>query len=230
MRYPELEKLGPYKALTGTWLMMLQHGVSSRSLNEIEAELYIKQAIGIGMVGSEKTRAIIDLIEDASDAMREVQFNGLHVHRLSMPLGEPYLRLYGALNASFLMTGALGQLAELFMPEQKGTFLTQLRNQPLHILRNRLAAHPLDFSPTKAIYHRLVQMDMMRLDGKRSYTASDIGYQEVDIIEQMKQFEKTSLGVFLETTEHKVLDVIRSDSEHRSWVKERLDFVRSFLS
>jgi hypothetical protein len=229
----ELELLGCHHALTGVLNLVLQYGSNWRTTSEAEAEKYMKKVLGFGFKEAEMVRAATDQIEDASDAIQEVISHGLHVARKSGHHGEAYLRLYGVLNAAYLMTGALIVLANRFMSHEQGAFRERLRKEPLYELRNRMGAHSMDFGDGKDVYHRVVQMDMFRRDGKRSFVASDKGYQEIDVIKDIQSFERTSILILLELTEWKARCVIKRKSDHYTWMSERLEFVRTkadFLS
>lgn len=226
----DLERLGCYHALTGVLNLFLQHGANWRLTSDIEVDTYMKKVLGIGLNQAEMVKAAMYQVEDASDAIREVTLHGLHVNRQKGHHGEAYLRLYGVLNAAYLITGAIRILANQFMSHKQGGFGERLRGEPLYELRNRIGAHSMDFGKNENVYHRVVQMDMFRRDGKRSFTSSDRGYQEIDVMADIRSFERTSLSILLELTEWKACRVITRKSEHFAWLNERLDFVRSRIA
>ena len=226
----DLELIGPYESLSGVWLMILQHGADWKIINEQEADAYMMKHLGVDLSEAEHVRASIDLIADAGSAIREVQRNGLYVHRHPFNPGEAYLRLYGVLNAAYMIVGAIRQMANSFMSHRQGALLKELRREPFYELRNRLGAHPLDFGGARRTHNRIAQVDMYNLNGKRSYVSSDRGYKEVDIMEALTSFERACLSALLELTEYKAAKVIKRKSEHRAWVDERIEYVRGKLS
>ncbi|MBL0127443.1 MAG: hypothetical protein IPP83_08255 [Flavobacteriales bacterium] len=226
----ELDLIGCYHALTEIVKLYLQHGSEWHLTSEIEVDTYMRKMLGIDHKQAKKVRAAIDQVEDASDAIREVILHGLHVNRQNSYHGEAYLRLYGVLNAAYLITGAIRILSNQLMSHKQGAFGERLRGEPLYELRNRIGAHSMDFGKNEDVYHRMVQRDMFRWDGKRSFTSSDRGYQEIDIMADIRAFERTSLSILLELTEGKACRVIKRKSEHFAWMNERLDFVRDRIT
>jgi len=221
----ELDRLGGHYTLTGVLKLVLQHGVDNRETDASKAEEYMNRMLGFGAERAGQVQAAIDQVEDTSDAIREVMLHGLHVNRQFGHHGEAYLRMYGVLNAAYIITRASKTLLNSFLSHKEKELYDRMRSEPLYELRNRIGAHPMDFGSNKDVYHRLIQMDMFRDDGKRSFVSSDKGYQEVDIINDIRNFELTSLSVLLELTECAARRVIKRKSDHYAWLNERLEFV-----
>lgn len=190
----------------------------------------MRKVLRIGLKEAAIIRAAIVQVEDAGDAIREVTLHGLHVHRQKSHHGEAYLRLYGVLNASYLLTGAIRILSNQLMSHKQGIFCDRLRAEPLYELRNRIGAHSMDFGRNEDVYHMVAQIDMFRTDGKRSYTSSDGGYKEIDIMRTIQSFERTSLSILEEITVWSTRRVITKTSDHFAWMNERLEFVRSAIA
>ncbi len=226
----DLKQLGPYHAIASIWNMILQHGSATKIADDAVANNFMVKNLGIDLQQAEHVRAAIDLIEDTGSAFGEVRRNGLYVHRQPLNPGEVYLRLYGVLNAAYLITGAISQLANFFMSHGQGDLVKSLQREPFYELRNRLGAHPLDFRGAQRIHHRVAQVGMYNLDGKRSYVSSDMGYQEVDIMDALVRFEQACLSALLVLTEYKAAKVIKRTSVHHQWVDESFEFVRGTLS
>lgn len=226
----ELDRLGGHHTLTGILKLVLQHGGDNRQTDAGKAEEFMTRILGFGLERAKQVRAAIDQVEDTSDAIREVILHGLNVNRESGHHGEAYLRMYGVLNAAYILARASKTLLNSFLSHKEKMLFDRLRSEPLYALRNRIGAHPMDFGSNKDVYHRLIQMDMFRHDGKRSFVASDKGYQVIDVIKDIRSFELTSLSVLLELTELKARSVIKSKSDHYAWLNERLDFVHEKVS
>lgn len=215
----ELEKIGSLHALAGVWRLVLQYCGPQENQTNNKA---VKERREI-----ERAVAAIVLIEDASDAFEEVVKNGLHKHRRDGLQGEAYLRLWGLLNAAFLLASAIKALYSIFRPNEYPVAAKKLESQPLYEWRMRLGSHVMDYATSKGKnFHSLVQMDMFRADGIRSFVSSDKGYQEVDVMADIWSFEQTCMTTLVELTEWKARRIITQKSDHHAWLNERLDFAR----
>lgn len=191
----------------------------------------MRKRIGLEWEHVDRVQDAVRLIEDTSDAMHEVSRFGLYVHRKDdLHVGEAYLRLYGVLNAAYLLRSGIQTLFHFFMSHAEGARMLRIREHSLYELRNRLAAHTMDFGKQKNIHQSIAQIDMYRLDGRRSFVSSDKGYQEIDIAALVENFQSVSAAVLLEVTDYTTIKVITPRSPNYEWVQERLSFVRNELA
>jgi hypothetical protein len=165
------------------------------------------------------------LVEDTSDAFTEVLSHGLYIQRPVGHHGEAYLRLWGVLNAAYLMASAIRSLYSFFRPNLYKTAAERIESHPVYEWRMRLGSHVLDYAkPGGKKYHRIVARDMYRSDGMRSFVASDEGLQTIQVLEQIRDYERTCMAVLLELTKWKAPCIIKRKSDHYRWMQERLVF------
>ena len=225
-----MELIGPFHALTGVWLIIIQHGFDAKISDPDEVAKFLKAKLGRSLSEVKWTRSSINVIEDASDALREYRS---FPDESSSRVGAAYLRFFGALGSVYQLAAGIKSLWSLYRANEYSAIADRIESHRLYDLRNRLGAHMVNYKRDKSgpqHFHVITQMDMFRRDGKRSFVASDLGYQEFDMVHEIVDCEKLYGLVLLELTALMSAKVITRRSDHFEWSQERIEFARRTFS
>ena len=173
-------------------------------------------------------RACIDLLEDTQFAIKEIYEFGLETKSNSH--GEKYLRLYGALNATYLQLGAILDLIRLFnIPNQK-EIKSRLKSLKIIEIRNKIGSHTTNYSipntERETNFFKIAQTSIHGM-GKNLLIVGKNDHEKIDLIINMKQFTK-EIESILEVIISKELYSRAFNSECFEWLKYRHDYIKKY--
>ena len=150
------------------------------------------------------------MIEDTEDALIEFFAYQLSTTPENVRLGEKYLRLYGVLNAVYLQSQALIQLAELVKYQNKITLKKAFANLKVIELRHIAASHTVNFVPFKssgfktsegAINTFRITQTELKADGSNVTVADAFGsYEEINLKKEIASYAAQADEVLYEIT------------------------------
>jgi hypothetical protein len=94
--------------------------------------------------------ASMDIIEDASEAVRHVQRFGLSGPTKYNDLGEIYLRLYGLLGATYIQQEAILTIYRIMSDGNRKALKVQFDALEIRQLRHKLSAHGTSYRKTRS--------------------------------------------------------------------------------
>lgn len=173
-------------------------------------------------------RSCIDLLEDTQDAINEVQESGLTTKFNSN--GEMYLRLYGVLNACWLQTEAIIDLARLFNLKTQDEIKNKLKSFKIIEIRNKIASHSTNYimrnkEKNENDFFRLTQSSINKWGNKLHIVSSKSVSEEINLIDIMKDFTHQIERILNEIVQ-KELDVRIFKREPLEWLLERFNFIQ----
>ena len=175
-------------------------------------------------------RACIDLLEDTQVAIQEYQNHGLGS---SDRLGEKYIRLYGLLNAVYQQIQAIGEMSELFNISGKKLILQNMRKLEIYQLRNKLAAHSINYhDPSKKLnrqnldFIRLNQSSISNLNEHLTIHSNKGGIETIDLRNCILEYSQFTDTILLRICNKAIPSIFPNDCQGREWLLTKVEFVK----
>lgn len=179
-------------------------------------------------------KACTDLLEDTDSAIQEYKQYGLGN---SGRISEKYLRLYGTLNSVYQQISVVIELVELFSYPGKKTLISQFKSLEVFKLRNRLAAHGVNYlvdSSKKASkenqdFSHLAQTSVSGWGERLLIVSNKTKPYKVDLKQLIRDYECLSDKVLYNTVEKAVHSIFPNSGEWKSWLLYRLQISQKRL-
>lgn len=176
-------------------------------------------------------RGCVDLLEDTEYAIQDYQEFGLgNGGRIS----EKYLRLYGLLNSVYQQTMVIIELVELFNYQGKKEIIRDLKGLKIFELRNKLAAHSINFQvdkskkPTKENldFFRLVQSSIWGWGEQLLVVSNKNNPETINLKELVNEYNMRADVFLTEVCQKSIHSIFPNNGEYKDWLLFRFYFAK----
>lgn len=170
----------------------------------------------------------LDLAGDTTLAIENFNRFGLAGPTKYWNNGENYLRLYGVLNAAYLLNSSIIQLATIFKINDKNKVASQLTGHQFIELRNIAGSHTAGFNDIKNKKVKYFKIARYSIDMDECIEIFDEknNITKFNLKELIKDYQKNVVEILDQIAEKAISTLYKNNSNQKKELTEELEMIR----